>query len=326
MREGVNPEKFKGEKNQLKPHRIIVVCHIPNLQEDYYKDSLKVLKACLESLVQTMNSETTNITLVNNNSTHEVDNVVNGYLATNHIDKYVRYSENRGKVYAVINEVRGVFEQFVTISDCDVLFFSGWEKSVFDIFRTYPKAGVVSPLPSQYSSFNSNASVFFDHFMWGSLKYDKVVDEADTDLYIRGVNNIALLNKKGRYNWKERQYYLNKKTKAVVGANHFVATYRTAVFKNETKFPEIKFINGYENEFIDVLADRKGLYRLSTVESYAYHIGNRIDDFVVNFKFNDELIVDPTIFDELEKGTKLTSRSYFLKKLTLKIFKKINFI
>lgn len=325
MREGVNPEKFKGEKNRLKQHRVLVVFHIPNLQEDYYKESLAVLDYCLQSLVSTVNFETTNITLINNNSVEEVENVVNKYLNKKQIDKYTKHSENRGKVYAVIDEVRGVFEKFVTITDCDVLFFSGWEQNVFDIFKNYPRAGVVSPLPSQYSSFNSNASVFCDHFIFGAIKYDKLVEDEDTDLYIRGVNNIALINKKGRFNWKEKQYYLNGKIKAIIGANHFVATYKSAVFNNESKFPEIKFENGYEKEFIDTLADKRGLYRLSTIKTYAYHIGNKIDEIAVNCRFNDKLLLDPFIFEGIKTPTN-NFIPYNFKKAMLKIIKKFNLI
>ena len=325
MREGVNPEKFKGEKNKLKQHRVLVVFHIPNLQEDYYKESLKVLDSCLHSLVNTVNFETTNITLINNNSIEEVEDIVEKYLNKNEIDKYIKYSENRGKVYAVTNEVRGVFEEFVTITDCDVLFFSGWEQNVFDIFKNYPQAGVVSPLPSQYSSFNSNASVFSDHFIYGSIKYDKVVEDEDIDLYLRGVNNMALINKKGKFNWKEKQYYLLGKIKAVIGANHFVATYRSIVFKNESKFPEIKFENGYEKEFIDTLADKKGLYRLSTIKTYAYHIGNKMDEIAVNCRFNDKLLLDPGIFESIKTPTN-NFIPYKFKKAMLKIIKKSKLI
>jgi len=76
MREGVNPEKYKGEKNLRKQHRVVVVFYIPDIEEDYYKESVVVLDACLNSLVNTINFETTNITLINNNSVDEVTEVV----------------------------------------------------------------------------------------------------------------------------------------------------------------------------------------------------------------------------------------------------------
>lgn len=325
MRVGVNPEKFKGDKNIKKQHRVVVVFYIPNIVEDYYKESVAVLDACLNSLVNTINFETTNITLINNNSVAAVTEVVEKYINKKQIDKYVLYDENKGKVYAVIDEVRGVYEPFVTITDCDVLFFSGWEQAVFDVFKNYPKAGVVSPLPAQYNAFHANLSVFFNHYFFGKMKYGKVVNDKEVDLYIEGLNNTALINKKGKYNWKEKQYYLNDKIKAIVGATHFVATYRSSIFTYETAFPEIKFVNGYETEFIDNLADKKGLYRLSTLKTFAYHIGNKMDDFTKNYVFNAEILIDPNTFADIKvlKNREITFVPYFIKKIVFKIINKL---
>jgi len=323
MRDGVNPEKFKGEKNIKKEHRVVVVFYIPNLEEDYYKESLKVLDACLNSLVNSINFETTNITLINNNSLAEVADVVDKYLDKKQIDKYVLNTENKGKVYAVINEARGAYETFVTIADCDVLFFSGWEQAVFDVFNNYPKAGTVTPLPAQYSSFHNNVSVFFDHFFCGKIKYNKMVKDEDTDLYIQGINNLALINRRGKFNWKEKQYYLNGKIKAIIGATHFVATYKSSIFKNETTFPEIKFSNGYEEMFIDNLTDKKGLYRLSTTKTYAYHIGNKMDDLAQNHIYEKDHLLDPAIFEDLTIKNHIIFAPYFFKKFVFKFLKKL---
>jgi len=237
----------------------------------------------------------------------------------------VLYDENKGKVYAVIDEVRGVYEPFVTITDCDVLFFSGWEQAVFDVFKNYSKAGVVTPLPAQYNAFYANSSVFFNHYFFGKMKYGKVVNDKEVDLYLQGLNNTALINKKGKYNWKEKQYYLNGKIKAIVGATHFVATYRSSIFTNETAFPEIKFVNGYETEFIDNLADKKGLYRLSTLNTFAYHIGNKMDDFVEMISFNEQLKVNSDLFLNLKTPAK-SYIPYWIKSIffrALKRFKKL---
>jgi len=144
MRIGTNPEKEKNDKNILKPHRVIIVFYIPDSKEEYFKELDVVLDKCLESLIKTINFETTNITLINNKSSSKIDKIVDKYLSF--IDKYIIYSENKGKVYAIINEVRGVFEPFVTISDADVLFFNGWEKAVFQIYKNFKKMGVYNPI------------------------------------------------------------------------------------------------------------------------------------------------------------------------------------
>eukprot|EP01137_Pigoraptor_chileana_P029571 Opistho-2@14951 len=154
MRVGSNPEKFKEQKNILKPHRVLVVFHIPDDKDEFYNELDVVLDQCLRSLTQSINPETTNITLLNNHSSEKADAVIGKYVHL--IDKHVIYSENRGKVYAVLNEVRGVFEPFVTITDADILFYNGWEKAVFETFKQFPLAGVVSPMPLPYMTFHFN--------------------------------------------------------------------------------------------------------------------------------------------------------------------------
>ncbi len=322
MREGVNPEKNKEEINLKKQHRVVVVFYIPNIEEDYYTEALQVLDSCLHSLTKTINPETTNITLINNNSIKDSESVVNKYL--DKIDKYVLYGQNKGKVYAVINEVRSVFEPFVTISDADVLFFNGWENAVFDVFKYHPKAGIVTPLPSQYSGLNFNSAVIFDSFFTHKLRYGKIVSDEDVDLYLKGINNEALVNNSFKFNWKERQFYLDGKVKAIIGATHFIATYKSNLFKNQSIYPEIKFKNGYEEKFMDCLAEERGLYRLSTVKSFAYHLGNRIDDEATKLNYDNLELIQPSVFETIHLKDKYISNHvlYFVKSLFLKVFKK----
>ncbi|MDI5898164.1 glycosyltransferase family A protein [Flavobacterium yafengii] len=284
MRIGTNPEKFKEEKNKKMLHRVVVVFYIPNLEDEFYKESLSVLDVCLNSLVNTINFETTNITLINNNSSDNADIVVKKYLEANQIDKYVLYKENKGKVYAVLNEVRGIFEDFVTITDSDILFFDGWEYAVFDVFKNHPKAGVVSPYPCPYLTFYKNESVFCSNTIKNNIKYGKFVADEDIEMYIKGTNMPNIIDRKTNYNWKEKQYILKSPAPAIIGAYHVVATYRTSQFRNVYDYPEMKFKNSYEENFMDCLANKNGMYRLSTIKSYMYHMGNTIDDFIFSPK------------------------------------------
>lgn len=298
MRIGVNPEKNKEEFNVLKKHRIIIVFYIPNLIDDYYKQALDVLDYQLDSILKTISLETTAITLINNKSSDEVSRVYNKY--SNLIDKYVVYNENKGKVYAVLNEVRSVFEPFVTITDSDVLFFDGWEKEVFSIFKNFPKAGVVTPLPIPYNAFYFNENLFFNNLWSRIVKYDKIVKDEDIDKYVKGINNPAAIMRNSKHNWKEKQYFLCKNNKkAIIGASHFVATYKTALFRNIYTFPEVKFKNGYEEQFIDILSFKKGLYRLSTQETFAYHMGNTVDEEVHGVKITNEKKITPIDFMDI---------------------------
>ncbi|MFD0835494.1 glycosyltransferase family A protein [Mariniflexile aquimaris] len=322
MRDGVNPEKYKGEKNKCYFHRIIIPVYIPNNQEEYYSNSIEVLDACLNSLIQTINFETTAITLINNNSSEFlIQPIMVKYKA--YIDKFVIYGENKGKVYPVFSEAKAAYEPFITIADADLLFFSGWESAVFEIFKDIKKAGVVSPLPLQSLALNKNNSVFFDNYFFGRIKYDKIVSDNDNDLYLKGLFNPALFNRRNRtFSWKEKQYYLKNNVTAVLGAGHFCATYRKAIFNFETEFPEMKFINGYEDIYLDEPADRNGWYRLSTAKSYAYHIGNKIDDFVLKANFDNELLLNSKIFKNIKNPSK-SIVPYRIKIIFFKIIKKL---
>lgn len=278
MRKGINPEKYKKDENQQYQHRVIVVCYIPNTSEDYYKESLIILKKCLESIITTINPKTTCVTFLNNASIPEVEHIVKEMLATKTLDKYVQYSENKGKVYAIIDEVRGIFEPYVTITDCDVLFMNHWENAVFDVFAKNPKAGVVSPLPLPNTAKYHNKHLFVYNFFFGKLKYGKFVDDYDLDLFANSIGNSNIFDRSNnKFSWRDKQYLI-KGTNAIAGAGHFVSTYKSDIFIQQIQFPKKKFKNGYEERFLDILPSYYGLYRLSTLTTFVYHMGNTLSE------------------------------------------------
>lgn len=323
MRSGVNPQKLKSEKNRLKYHRVIVPVHIPNLEEDYYREALTVLKSCLHSLLQTINSETTDVTIINNSSCIETTNFLRQLLKEGSVNKLVEYKENMGKVYAVLNEARASYESFLTVADADVLFLKGWEKAVFDLFKEYKKAGVISPVPSQSLALYKNCSLFFDLYFSGQIKYDKIVKDEDCDLFLKGLGNPLLLTRKNApFSWKEKQYFLKRSIKAVVGANHYVATYRREALVNNCQFPHKKFTKGYEEKYLDEPVDRLGWYRLSTPQTFAYHLGNRLEENIKLSAPYGENILEPSLFSTLSPaGPSLFP--YALKKAYFKMLRKV---
>lgn len=321
MRVGINPQKNLNEKNNFYFHRIIIPIFIPNTHEAYYTHSLDVLDKCLFSLSQTINPAISAITIIDNNSCNDVKLLTAKY--EKYIDKYISYKENKGKVYAVFSEAKSVYEPFITIADADVFFFSGWENAVFNIFNLYKKAGVVSPVPSPSLAFKNNCSLFFDNLVFSQIKYNKIVSDADCEIYLNGMGNKSLLNRyNGMYSWAEKQYYLDKKVKAVIGSGHFVATYRKEVFDFEPPFPEIKFINGYEKKYLDEPSDKLGWYRLSTVKNFAYHLGGKVDEFILNVKFDSNLILQESLISNIQKPLKF--RNFFtIRSLVFKILFKL---
>lgn len=317
MRKGVNPEKYKNEQNQVYYHRVIIPVYIPNTVDDYYSKSIQVFDFCLNSLSRTINLSTTAITIINNNSCDGVNEIVLKYQSI--IDKYVCYRNNKGKVYTVYSEAKSAYEPFITIADADVFFFTGWEREVFSIFNTFKKAGVVSPLPLPNMALYNNASVFFDSYFRLNLKYDKVIADKDFDMYLLGMGNHSLLKRtKHKYNWREKHYYLDAQPKAIIGAGHFVATYKKEIFKTNLPFPEMKFKKGYEELYLDNPSDRLGWYRLSTVKTFAFHMGGEVENFLKSTIFEKrDLVTKQEILGI--KSSKKSLIPYPLKRFIFKI-------
>ena len=53
MRVGSNPHKDKPQDESVYSHQVIIPVYIPN-QEEYFKDSFKIFKLCIESLFATI--------------------------------------------------------------------------------------------------------------------------------------------------------------------------------------------------------------------------------------------------------------------------------
>ena len=73
MRKGHNPNKDKIVCEGGFLHQILIPVYIPN-QDDYFSDSFKIFKKCLQSIFQTIDIEYTYISVVNNGSCVDVEN------------------------------------------------------------------------------------------------------------------------------------------------------------------------------------------------------------------------------------------------------------
>ncbi len=220
-----------------------------------------------------------------------------------------------------MEEARSCYEDFITIADSDVLFLNNWQSETFKIFENFPQAGVVSPVPVCGLALNHNSSVFFDNYIFKKIRYNKKVSDYECELFKSSMANPAIFVRNNRkFNWDDKQYYLkNSKKEALLGASHFVATYRKKIFSINKTFPNIKFQNGYEDLFIDKPSDVLGYYRLSTFQHYCYHIGNRIDDFVLNVKFEN---LNNDINFKLIRNPKKRITHYKIRKMAFNFFNK----
>lgn len=278
MRIGVNPEKANSRKLVYKAHRIIIPIYIPDGDHIYFKNSFLVLQECIKSILNSIDIDKTAISILNNSSKKQVLNYIQNLIQLKKIDKHVQYSENMGKVYAVLQEARSSHEEFITICDADVFFFKGWQNEVLSVFKDFKNIGVVGATPDVNLAFYCNNSLFYRNFF--VIKHGKIVQEEELLLFEKGINNKDFFISKNK-NWKSKQYYLKvKDKKVVIGAAHFASTYRSYLFKNLPFVNPIYVFPGGEHDFIDKPIDLLGLGRVSLTKAFAYHMGNTIPSWL----------------------------------------------
>ncbi len=328
MRVGTNPEK---ENNTLEVdiyHRIIIPVYIPNF-DGYFKDGLGVFKLCIQSLLKTIHVKT-RVTIYNNASHVKVKNFIDDlYDKEELIDQVFHSKTNVGKINAILAASKGCIEPLITISDADVLFKNDWQPSVEELFINFPDAGMVSPVPSS-KAFKNFADVnWFYGFFKGKIKLENVRDKEGLIRFDKSLGNPKPL-----YNPIHLEKYLvliNKKGKAVMGCGHFVATLRREVFDKGSNSPAFnKIMGGVENKFIDQPNQNLGFLRLATLENYAYHLGNTIEEWMFD-EFdkieNKDVSMIQAVFP-LKKGNttlKLTIGKLVRKLLLSKYFKSFYF-
>lgn len=317
MRIGSNPNKDKELQKSDFIHQVIVPVYIPH-QEEYFKDSFKILKLCLESLFITSHAKTY-FTVVNNGSCQEIVHYLNQLHQENKIHELIHTSAI-GKLNAILKGVTGHQFELITISDADVLFLNNWQKATYEVFEAFPKAGVVSPSPNskmlRYYTGNIIANTLFSK----KVAFTSVIAKTDMQAFAKSIANETLY----KSIHLEKQLTITKDaTAALIGAGHFVATYKGVVFNNLNERFTKYSLGGKSEEFLlDKPAIELGLYRLSTSNSYVFHLGNVVEDWMQDKldKLNPE-----TLNPEVKVDNKLHDgilNSFFISFFSKIIFKK----
>lgn len=319
MRVGLNPNKDQSLPTSNYLHQIVIPVYVPN-QEGYFKDSLKILKLCIASLLNTVHSKSF-ITIVNNGSCQEVKEYLESLFNNGNIHELI-HTENIGKLNAIVKGLVGNDIELVTISDADVLFLSNWQQETIKVFNSVPQAGVVGIVPQfkMYEAYCGN--VIYDTIFNKKLKFLPIKNpEALKKFY----DSIGWNN---NYNQDYLAYHLGLEIgsdlKVLVGSGHFVATYKKNMFNNITSYLGHK-LGGDSEIYLDKAPLKKGYWRLTTQDNYAYHMGNTFEDWMEVIpekeKNNEKLI------SNFKTNTRTNKVVYFLKnRLLVKVIISMPFL
>jgi hypothetical protein len=277
MRIGFNPNKDKILPKSDYIHHVIVPVYIPH-QNDYFKDSFKILRYCLESLFKTCHPKTF-ISVVNNGSCTEVRDFLNSLLEKGNIQELI-HSNNIGKLNAILKGLSGQKFNLVTITDADVLFLNGWQKNTYFVFEAFSKTGAVCPTPSSKVLKQHTFNILFDYFFSNKLRFTKTRNRKALLDFAESIGNPEF------YNENQLAFNLtisNANTNAVIGAGHFVTTYRGAVFnKIKERYSNFNLGGDSESKFLDQPIADQGYWRLSTEDNFAYHMGNVAESWMLD--------------------------------------------
>ncbi|MCX6172298.1 MAG: glycosyltransferase family A protein [Flavobacterium sp.] len=281
MRVGMNPQKKENKIDLKSNHRIIIVAFIPKL-EGYYADIFDILKLSVNSAFTTKNNDC-EITLVNNGSCKIVTDYLNQLFEDGIINCVVHHKENIGKIDALIGAARMAREEFITISDIDILFVNGWQENIEKLFNSIPNVGSVSPISVRtlhsYATFSTMQKILLKKV---NFKLETI--EENFNNYNRFLESI---------NWKKEQNSKLKwpvieynNIKAIMGSSHQILTIkRDLLFTTIPKEPSLTLV-GYnsEYEYVDLPIDLSGKMRLATYNNYAFHMGNKVESWMIELQ------------------------------------------
>lgn len=269
MRSGFNPNKNQIQEVSDYWHQVVIPVYIPH-QQDYFKDSFKVFKLCLESLKKTVHSKTF-ISIVNNGSSPEVKAFLDQQFNSGEIHEII-HCPNIGKINAILKGVNGHDFSLVTVTDADVLFLSGWQQATTAIFNSFPKAGAVAPLsfPSYLKYYT--APVWAKYIFSKNLRFEPVDDPESLVAFAKSINNPDFYKP---CHLQQQLVLESNGVKAGVGCGHFVNTYRGSIFEPPAgKHSQFQLGGDSEPKFLDEPVLATGTYRLATTTGYVRHMGN----------------------------------------------------
>lgn len=316
MRKGKNQSKEGPISINNSDHRVIIPIYIPH-GEDYYKDAYKIFECCLFSIVKTSVTKL-KVSVVSNNCCDPINERLLQLQKQGYIDELIIEKEAIGKINSILKALKTAQERLITITDADVLFCNGWEEAVVEIFKAFPKAGAVCPVPVFRKQLSFTSNIWMRYLLSKQLYFRPVKNPNAMEKFAQSIGWFSLENR-----FKDLICTLKAKngTIAVLGCSHFVATYKREVFEKLPKANSIYLLGGNsEGLYLDIPPLKMGGYRLSTYDNYAFHLGNHWEPWMEE-KQNEIKEIEKKENNYIQfKKLKYSPLGYFF---SFKVFEKI---
>lgn len=278
MRVGVNPAK--AMRRAPKPARItvVVVTYIPHLQ-GYYRESLEVLRICLDSLWRHTTEHPFEVLIFDNASGPEARQ----FLLKAHQEGRVQYlllsEKNLGVVGAWNIAFQAAPGEIIAYADGDVYFHPGWLPASLALLETFPRVGMVTARPflnaphrwtatRAWAEQDPEAQTEWGFFLsWEAYRDFEVSLGRQEDEVRASYQQLQDAMLKIRYRGQE----------AIAGAGHWQFLAYKRVLQEVLPLPYNQPM-GSDVARLDETLNQLGYLRLMTPEIYVDHIGNRLPD------------------------------------------------
>lgn len=270
-RTGNNPLR-SSKVNSYGKVVVSAILHLPEM-DGYHKDRFEVIKVSLNTMRRNAGTDC-QVLIWDNGSCSRMTN----WLQKTYKPDYLMLSNNIGKASARASIVRMVPDDtIIGIADDDMYYYPGWLTESIKLLQGFPNAGQVSgyPVRTQFRWGCSN-TLQWAHKRNALTKGKFITEEWDRDFctsigrdYDYQVGTTVL-----DYDYIIK--YQGLEAFAVAHHCQFIAyAGRIAPF---CKYDD--YAMGDEKPF-DNAVDAAGLLRLTTVQRYTRHIGNRLDDDLI---------------------------------------------
>jgi glycosyltransferase involved in cell wall biosynthesis len=270
LRIGNNP--LRANQVPELPTRIMsVITHLPN-QKGYHAQRLNVIKACLESM--RFGAPGIPVMVWDNGSCKELTD----WLQNDYKPETLILSPNIGKSNARAALFRMVrTDAIMALCDDDILFFPGWFEASQKILETFPKVGKVSCYPVR--TLGRRGCTTTKNWAKNNAKLEagRFISESDDFDFCTSVElpyewhlNDTKDEMDYRVTYKGQQAYCH--------GHHCQFMARVGSILPFLQHSDMAMAN--EHPFT-VAVDDAGLLQLTTVKRYSRHIGNIIDNKVM---------------------------------------------
>ncbi len=298
MRQGQNPAKLGLHAYQPKKLGMAVLAYIPS-QEGYFAQSLDILKLQIASIHRS--TEDFDLLVFDNGSCVQVQEELQQMQAKGLISFLILSKHNIGKTGALNWILASMPNELIGYADGDVFFRPGWLGKSIEIFQAFPQAGLVTAQPCLFDILKGSGRAHLT--LNDETRYQLSDGLPDAEVVNEYGKGIGLSNKKIDVLLRTPVQLVEDKqsgVSAVIGASHMQFLMRREVARQIVPLPAVYALERDEDVVLNQRIDDAGLCHFSTLKPHVYHMGNRLDQEVLNEAISlglDEILQHPAKAD-----------------------------